>query len=134
MQFIVRLTPPPPLLLSCRSLHTRFEFWESNVAGRLGLGVALRYALDIGIEHIQERVHYLAAELRRRLRKEQGVNVLDLGKPEHQCGIVSFSVTGVPSDEVKQGLEAQGIYTATSDPASTPLDASARELPTVVSL
>jgi len=33
----------------------RFENWETNFAGKLGLGVAADYALEVGIESIWER-------------------------------------------------------------------------------
>ncbi|MFN8541516.1 MAG: aminotransferase class V-fold PLP-dependent enzyme [Thermomicrobiales bacterium] len=42
----------------------RFENWESNVAGTLGLGAAVEYALGLGVEAIWERVRELAARLR----------------------------------------------------------------------
>src|SRR4051812_36051097 len=42
----------------------RFETWENNYAARLGLGVAVDYALDLGLEAIQERCQLLATRLR----------------------------------------------------------------------
>lgn len=110
----------------------RFEFWESNVAGRLGLGVALRYAMDIGMQSIEERIRLLAGSLRGRLRKESGVSLMDLGRVENQCGIISFTVPGVEADTIKQGLRSEGVYLSTSSAGSTPLDAESRALPTVV--
>lgn len=103
------------------------------MAGRLGIGVALRYALDIGMQAIEERVLHLARELRDRLRTERRVSVVDLGRTERQCGIVSFTVAGVDAAVVKQGLRAEGVYVSTSSAGSTPLDAEDRSLPTVVS-
>ena len=111
---------------------SRFEFWESNVAGRLGLGVALRYAMDIGMRPIEDRIRYLAGSLRERLGNEPGVSLMDLGRAEHQCGIVSFVVKGVDAGDVKQGLRSQRVYVSSSTAGSTPLDAEDRGLPTVV--
>ena len=42
----------------------RFESFEYSYAGRIGLGVAIEYALEIGLENIAERVGALAEELR----------------------------------------------------------------------
>eukprot|EP00904_Undaria_pinnatifida_P009976 jgi/Undpi1/6108/HiC_scaffold_20.g08593.m1 len=110
----------------------RFEFWESNVAGRLGLGVAMRYAMDIGMGSIEGRIRHLAGSLRELLESEPGVSLMDLGRTEHQCGIVSFVVKGVDAGHVKQGLRSQGVYVSTSSAGSTPLDAENRALPTVI--
>lgn len=110
----------------------RFEFWESNVAGRLGLGVALRYAMDIGMHPIETRIRQLAGSLRERLDNEPGVSVMDLGRVENRCGIVSFAVAGMDPGDVKQGLRLERVYVSTSAAGSTPLDAESRALPTVV--
>lgn len=81
---------------------------------------------------IEDRVRHLAGSLRERLRNEQGVSLMDLGRAEHQCGIVSFVVKGADAGDVKQGLRSQGVYVSTSTAGSTPLDAEDRALPTVV--
>lgn len=124
---------PPRCHDSIRLVTNRFEFWESNVAGRLGLGVALRYAMDIGMPSIEERIRELAGSLRERLERESGVSLMDLGRPENQCGIVSFAVPGIDPGDIKQGLREQRVYVSTSSGGSTPLDAQDRALPTVVS-
>lgn len=111
----------------------RFEFWESNVAGRLGLGVALRYAMEIGMRPIESRIRQLAGSLRKRLDAEPGVSLTDLGRVENQCGIVSFGVAGMDPGDVKQALRSERVYVSTSAAGSTPLDAADRGLPTVVS-
>jgi selenocysteine lyase/cysteine desulfurase len=85
----------------------RFELYEKNRALSLGLGKAIEYALNIGVDRIWQRVQYLAGELRRELRTIEGITVHDSG--ERQCGIVTFSVQGADSLWVRNQLKAKNI-------------------------
>ena len=95
----------------------RFELFEKSRALTLGLGKAGEYALEIGPERIWERVQSLAAYLRERLSAIPGVVVHDKGAV--LCGIVTFSVKGVESQEVKRQMAEQGITVWVSDRVST---------------
>ena len=108
----------------------RFETWETSVAGKIGLGVAVDYALDWGLEAIEERVTGLADTLRERLDTITGVTLQDQGRK--QCGIVTFTVEGVASNVVKERLAVHGINVWTSPCRSTRLDMEARGLEEVV--
>ncbi|GMR02589.1 MAG: aminotransferase class V-fold PLP-dependent enzyme [Acidimicrobiia bacterium] len=89
---------------------TRFEFGEANHAGKVGLGVAISYALDLGLDEIQDRVRMLADRLRSQLRAVPGVTVTDRG-PE-LCGIVSFVAGGMPASHIAAALHSRSINTS----------------------
>lgn len=108
----------------------RFETWENNYAARLGLGVAVDYALALGLDTIQARCRALADRLREELGRVPGVTLHDLGP--RPCAIVSFSLAGIEAATVKGRCAAAGVNVSTSSPGSTLLDATARHLPTVV--
>jgi cysteine desulfurase / selenocysteine lyase len=104
----------------------RFENWETNYAGKIGLGVAIDYALAWGIAETSARLVELAASLRRRLAALPGVVVRDLG--ERKCGIVTFTVQGREPVDVRGRLAEQQINVTTSSTASTRFDMEDRGL------
>ena len=85
----------------------RFEWYEKNPAIILGLQKAVEYALNIGVERIWQRVQSLAALLRQRLHRLDGIVVHDQG--DVLCGIVTFSVTDIPATEIREKLAAKNI-------------------------
>ena len=113
-----------------RSDARRFENWESNMAAKVGLGVAVDYALSFGLEAIEMRLCRLAQELRERLAGLPGATVHDAGS--RRCGIVSFSTENVAAAEIARTLRAASINTSVSSAASTLIDATRRNLPDMV--
>ena len=108
----------------------RFENYESNVAARIGLGVAVRYALDVGVDESWSRIRQLAARLRHRLREIDGVTVRD--KRTVQCGIVTFDVRGVDSARVKAALARDRVAVNVTLRQSTLLDMTQRGINSMV--
>ncbi|QUX26824.1 aminotransferase class V-fold PLP-dependent enzyme [Nocardiopsis akebiae] len=90
----------------------RFESFERNVAGQIGLGVAVDYALAVGMEPIRERVGALAEQARDRLGRLAGVRVLDRGRV--RSGIVTFAVEGVAAEGVRAALGEAGVRVSVS--------------------
>ncbi|HLJ82034.1 MAG TPA: aminotransferase class V-fold PLP-dependent enzyme, partial [Ktedonobacterales bacterium] len=83
----------------------RFENWETYFAGKIGLGVAIDYALDWGLEAIERRVTMLAKRLRAQLSELPGVALCDTGR--RKCGIVTFTVAGQDPEAIRLALAAQ---------------------------
>jgi selenocysteine lyase/cysteine desulfurase len=107
-----------------------FELWESSVADRLGLITAVRYALALGIEDIAAEVRARADHLRAGLAAVPGVTVHDLG--EDRCGLVTFTVAGVPATTVRDHLREEDVTVTVSGVTSTRYDMTRRGLEQVV--
>lgn len=108
----------------------RFENWETNYAGKLGLAQAITYAQSWGLPAIEVRVRLLADTLRRALADIPEVVLCDLGI--NPCGIVSFTHTKVDATTIMQSLATQRINVTTSSPFGTRFDMEARQLSMVV--
>ncbi|MBM3689689.1 MAG: aminotransferase class V-fold PLP-dependent enzyme [Actinobacteria bacterium] len=90
----------------------RFESWEKSYAALLGMGAAIDYALECGIDELRARIDTLAQGLRARLSEIPGVRVRDRG--EIKTGIVTISAPDPAA--IVAGLRAKGINTSHSTP------------------
>ncbi|NCG38884.1 MAG: aminotransferase class V-fold PLP-dependent enzyme, partial [Actinobacteria bacterium] len=113
-----------------RSDARRFENWETYYAGKLGLGAAVDYALELGVEATSERILALGSNLRSALDALDGVTSHDKG--ERRGGIVTFAVDGIASEDVQALLSAQQINTSTSPVGHARFDLPHRDLATLV--
>jgi cysteine desulfurase/selenocysteine lyase len=104
----------------------RLETWEASFACQLGLGAAIDYALEVGLEPIWQRVQSLAADLREQLLAIDGVQVHDQGLV--RCGIVTFTGDGVESQWLFHALRNRDVNVHVSEPGDTRLDFEARAL------
>jgi len=108
----------------------RFEEWEQDYAGKVGLARAVDYALEWGLDAIWERARTLGARLREQLADIEGVTVRDAGV--EKCAIVTFDVEGFPAEEVKDLLRRDGINVSVSDTSSAVIESIERGLPDLV--
>lgn len=104
----------------------RFENWERYMAGQIGLGVAMRYAREIGLPAIEARVSEIASALRDALSDIPGVDVQDLGA--RKSGIVTFTKDGLLPRQVYEALGAQQMNTSVAQTTSARLDMVPRGL------
>ena len=87
-----------------------FENFEAPVAMVLGMGRAAQYAQDLGLDVIRERAWTLAASMRERLAKLDGVRVHDKGA--ERCAIVTVSTEGHHPLDLLRALRKEGINTS----------------------
>lgn len=108
----------------------RFETWETNVAAKVGLGVAIDYALEWGIKRTWERIRKLANRLRRNLATLASVEVVDQG--DELCGIVSLAVGGRDPAKIREKLAAQNVNVWVCSENTACVDMEARNLTSVL--
>jgi cysteine desulfurase/selenocysteine lyase len=132
-----------PAVMDCRSATwtgdwtyelspgaVRFETFETNMAAKVGLGVAIEYALRIGLDSIAKRIEDLGGALRARLGALPLIKLAELGGD--QSGIVTFYVEGRNSEAVVTALRAWGINTSLVNPVPAGFDRSGRTAPGLI--
>jgi len=108
----------------------RFENWETYYAGKVGLGVAVDYALGLGLDRIWERIQMLATQLRAALAELNGVTVLDRG--EVLGATVTFTVDAISPYDVQRRLTSDRVNVSVMEALSARLDYDARGIDAAV--
>jgi selenocysteine lyase/cysteine desulfurase len=111
----------------------RFEFWESNLANKLGLGQAVLVAREEGLSRIAATIQVLADDLYQRLSEMEGVRLHH--SPE--CGIVTFWLESFDSKLAKDrlweiGADGTRIEVSVVPATSTPLDSAQSSVPDMI--
>jgi selenocysteine lyase/cysteine desulfurase len=110
----------------------RFESWENSYVSLLGLGAAVRQALDLGLDAIAERTLALGDRLRTALDARPGVHTHDLGAV--RCAIVTAAVDGVPAADVATALRRAAVNVDTTVPEHSQFDTEDRDVHPLVRL
>jgi selenocysteine lyase/cysteine desulfurase len=102
----------------------RFATWEHSYANVLGLGAAVRQALDLGLAAVGQRAITLGTRLRDQLAELPGVTTHDLGQA--RCAIVTAKIAGLRAEQAAQALGRAGVNVSTTVPEDNPLDTQDR--------
>ena len=89
-----------------KSLPTRLEAGTPNIAGVIGLGAAIDYLTNIGMDNILEYERELRKYLINKLVDIKHIDIINL---ESDTGIVAFNVDGIFSQDVAVYLDKYNI-------------------------
>jgi cysteine desulfurase/selenocysteine lyase len=101
-------------------LPYRFEAGTPMIVPAIGLGKAIQYLQNVGMESV--RAHELALTRRAHalLAEVPGLRILGPA-PEMKGGMVTFVVEGVHADDVAKALDVQGIAVRAGHHCAMPL-------------
>lgn len=106
----------------------RFDTFEADLAGRLGLGVSARIARSVGLDTIARLVRDRSADVIGLLGEVDGVRLLDPGA----VGIVSLVHDRLEPEQVRDRLGAEAVNVWVNPAGGSPVDGARREvLPSV---
>lgn len=98
----------------------RFEVYEQSYSCTLGLKEAIRYANDIGLDHIYTYNQELLKRLRSNLSSQGDLLFLDEG--ENLVNIFTFQKKGVAKSTLEQALEDENVYFSSAFRGSALID------------
>jgi cysteine desulfurase/selenocysteine lyase len=100
-------------------LPHKFEAGTPDIAGVIGLGVALNYVSGLGIENIAAHEHELLAYATEKVSAIPRVSLI--GTAKERAGVISFVVEGVHPHDVGTILDQEGIAIRTGHHCSQPV-------------
>jgi cysteine desulfurase / selenocysteine lyase len=101
-------------------LPWKFEAGTPPIAEAVGLGAAIDYVTEVGLDALDRYEHELLEYALPRIAEVPGVKLF--GPPaEHRAGIVSFEVAGVHPHDVAQILDWEGVAVRAGHHCNQPL-------------
>ena len=97
----------------------KFEAGTPNIAGFIGLGVAVDYMEALGREHIEAREQELLAHFTEELQRAEGVRIF--GTAPHKAAVVSFQIEGAHAHDLATLLDLQGVAVRSGQHCAHPL-------------
>jgi cysteine desulfurase/selenocysteine lyase len=88
-----------------RKGYEGFEAGTPNIAGGIGLGKAVDFLVEVGMEEIAAHEAWLAGRLLEGLQEIEGVEVYGPASAKDRSGIVSFNVKGLMPHDVALMLD-----------------------------
>jgi cysteine desulfurase/selenocysteine lyase len=101
-------------------LPYKFEAGTMPIAEAIGLGAAVDYLSDIGMDAVAAHEHELVAYALERLEEIPGVNVFG-PSAEHKGGVASFTLSGIHPHDVSQILDTEGVAIRAGHHCAMPL-------------
>ncbi|MGY8985135.1 MAG: aminotransferase class V-fold PLP-dependent enzyme [Sphingomonadales bacterium] len=88
-------------------LPHKFEAGTPNIAGGVGLGVAINYILNIGFENIEFHEKKLLDYANKKLKLINNLEII--GDSPNKAGIISFNIKGVHPHDLGTILDREGV-------------------------
>lgn len=107
-----------------KDLPWKFEAGTPNIAGVIGLGAAIDYLTEVGMDKVAQHTETLMTNLLPRLQAIPDLTLYSSLEPKGHTGIVSFNLDGLHPHDVATALDYEGIAVRAGQHCTQPLMAS----------
>lgn len=104
-----------------KELPWKFEGGTPIIAGAIGLGAAIDFLNEIGLDNIEAHEHELAAYAMERLSEIEGLRIYGPRNPQNRAGVVTFNLDDVHPHDVATVLDSEGIAVRAGHHCAQPL-------------
>ncbi|BCB40066.1 cysteine desulfhydrase [Bacillus cereus] len=101
-----------------KELPWKFEAGTPIIGNAIGLGAAIDFLEEIGLDNIEKHEHELAQYALERLTEVDGVTIYG---PKHRAGLVTFNIEDVHPHDVATVLDVEGIAVRAGHHCAQPL-------------
>lgn len=101
-----------------KELPWKFEAGTPIISNAIGLGAAIDFLEEIGLDNIEKHEHELAQYALERLSEVDGVTIYG---PKHRAGLVTFNIEDVHPHDVATVLDVEGIAVRAGHHCAQPL-------------
>lgn len=104
-----------------KELPWKFEGGTPIIAGAIGLGAAIDFLTEIGLDNIASYEHELVAYAMDELEKIEGLTIYGPRDPMKRCGLVTFNIDDVHPHDLATVLDMNGIAVRAGHHCAQPL-------------
>lgn len=104
-----------------KELPWKFEGGTPIIAGAVGLGAAIDFLNEIGLDTIEQHEHQMAAYAMDQMSGIEGLDIYGPRDPEKRAGIVTFNLKEVHPHDVATVLDMSGIAVRAGHHCAQPL-------------
>ncbi|MGH2319344.1 cysteine desulfurase [Planococcus sp. SE5232] len=104
-----------------KELPWKFEGGTPIIAGAVGLGAAIDFLNEIGLNEIEKHEHQMAAYAMEKMSTIEGLDIYGPADPQLRAGIVTFNLNDVHPHDVATVLDMSGIAVRAGHHCAQPL-------------
>ncbi|MET3576364.1 cysteine desulfurase [Bhargavaea ullalensis] len=104
-----------------KELPWKFEGGTPIIAGAIGLGAAIDFLQEIGLDEIERHEHQLAAYAMERMSKIEGLTIYGPADAQKRAGLVTFNLDEVHPHDVATVLDMNGVAVRAGHHCAQPL-------------
>lgn len=104
-----------------KELPWKFEAGTPNIAGAIGLGSAIDYLTDLGMEQVEAYEQELVAYVMPKLAAIEGLTIYGPQNPQEHTGVIAFNLEGLHPHDVATALDMEGVAVRAGHHCAQPL-------------